>query len=67
MNDDLLEESVLLCDGDLGAIGELEDMVKGVVMIDDSYLDYGFQYPLPALDISNAVGEEIKKYINETK
>ncbi|KAH7675464.1 Peptidase S8 subtilisin-related protein [Dioscorea alata] len=67
MNDDPLGEIVLLCDGDLDAAGELDDLVKGVVMIDDSYLDYGFQYPLPALDVSKAIGEEIKKYINETK
>ncbi|KAJ0966246.1 hypothetical protein J5N97_027384 [Dioscorea zingiberensis] len=59
--------SIILCYGDDGGNSALVYKAEGAVMIDESALDFGKQYPLPALDVSVAVGEELLNYINKTR
>ncbi|KAM0943702.1 putative cucumisin [Dioscorea sansibarensis] len=58
---------IILCTGDDGGTAARSIHAAGLISIDSSYLDFGLQYPLPALDVSPEVGLELNKYINSTR
>ncbi|KAH7675465.1 Peptidase S8 subtilisin-related protein [Dioscorea alata] len=59
--------NIVLCSDDDSGEAASSIHAAGLVSIDSSsYIDFGRQYPLPALDVIPEVGLQLNKYINST-
>lgn len=59
---------IILCSDDDGGEAAISIHAAGLVSVDSSsYIDFGRQYPLPALDVIPEVGLQLNKYINSTR